>query len=181
VKKTIAGAVLVLCTLVGIVAYADDGHNILRHLSARLSGYNEIPTSFSSTGSARLVARISRDETEIDWELSYKDMESPVTQAHIHFANKHNAGPVVVFFCTNLGNGPAGTQPCPAQPATISGTITAAQITAGGAPNGLEAGNMPELIAAIRAGATYANVHTTGRPGGETRGQIGGDDHRDHR
>jgi CHRD domain len=143
-----------------------------------LSAYNEIPTTFSSTGSATLVARINQEETEIEWELSYENMESAVTQAHIHFANEHVAGPVVVFFCTNLGNGPAGTQPCPAQPAAISGTIVAADITAGGAANGLEAGNMEELIAAIRAGATYANVRTTGRTGGETRGQIA--THHDH-
>jgi hypothetical protein len=37
---------------------------------------------------------------------------------------------------------------------------------------GLEAGNLAELIHAIRAGATYANVHSTLRPGGEVRGQI---------
>jgi hypothetical protein len=37
---------------------------------------------------------------------------------------------------------------------------------------GLEAGNLDELLAALRAGATYANVHTTLRPAGEVRGQI---------
>lgn len=169
--RRIAVLTLVLAATVSIV-FASDGLAHLRNLSASLNGYNEIPTSFSSTGSARLVARISKDETQIQWQLSYENMESAVTQSHIHFANKHNAGPVVVFFCSNLGNGPAGTQPCPAQPATISGTIMASDVTAGGAANGLEAGNLEELIAAIRAGATYANVHTTGRPGGETRGQI---------
>jgi hypothetical protein len=27
-------------------------------------------------------------------------------------------------------------------------------------------------VAAVRAGATYVNVHTTGRPGGEIRAQL---------
>ena len=104
--------------------------------------------------------------------MSYADTESPVTQAHIHFAAPAINGPIIVFFCSNLGNGPAGTQPCPAAPATISGTFSAVDVGAGGAAAGLEAGNLEELIAAIRAGATYANVHTTGRGGGEVRGQI---------
>ena len=39
-----------------------------------------------------------------------------------------------------------------------------------------------ELVRALRAGAAYANVHTTTFGGGEIRGQIGddGDRDRDH-
>jgi hypothetical protein len=33
-----------------------------------------------------------------------------------------------VFLCTNLGNGPAGTQACPAAPATITGTLRPADV-----------------------------------------------------
>jgi hypothetical protein len=142
-----------------------------RDLRADLSGYEEVPT-LSSSGSARFEARINKDESAVEWQLSYADTESPVTQAHIHFAAPAINGPIIVFFCTNLGNGPAGTQPCPAAPATISGTFSAADVGAAGAAAGIEAGNLEELIAAIRAGATYANVHTTGRGGGEVRGQI---------
>lgn len=160
------------------VAFANAGDRGGRHLSARLSGYEEVP-ALSSTGKAKLVARINHDETEIDWELSYEDLEAPVTQAHIHFNARALNGPVVVFFCTNAGNGPVGTQLCPEQPATISGTIVAADVLGSAAGQGLEAGNLAELIAAIRGGATYANVHTTLRPAGETRGQIVA--HHDHR
>jgi hypothetical protein len=46
----------------------------------------------------------------------------------------------------------------------------------------LTTGEWEELLRAIRAGVTYVNVHTTGRPGGEIRSQIEGrsddDDHR---
>ncbi len=83
-----------------------------------------------------------------------------------------------MFFCSNLGNGPAGTQLCPAAPATISGTFTSADVLGNAASSGLEAGNLEELIAAIRAGATYANVHTSVRTGGEVRGQIIAHDNR---
>jgi CHRD domain len=34
------------------------------------------------------------------------------------------------------------------------------------------AGELAEVLAAIRAGVAYANVHTTLSPGGEIRGQI---------
>jgi hypothetical protein len=33
-------------------------------------------------------------------------------------------------------------------------------------------GDFARILDAIRAGAAYANVHTTARPGGEVRGQI---------
>ena len=166
-----------LLGIVGVV-YASNGGNLLR---ASLSGYQEVPT-LSSSGSARFFASISKDETEVHWKLSYANLESDVTQSHIHFSAPGIPGPVVVFLCTNLGNAPVGTtvQACPPAPATISGTFTAADVTAGALAQGLEAGNLEELIAAIRAGATYANVHSINRPAGEVRGQIAVDDDHDH-
>jgi hypothetical protein len=170
VRRRIAVFTFVLVATVSVV-FASDG---FRDLRASLSGYQEVPT-LSSAGSGRFQARINRQETAVDWKLSYNDLEGPVTQAHIHFAARAINGPVVVFLCTN-GSGPAGTQPCPPPPATISGTFTAADVLGGAAAMGLEAGNLDELIAALRAGATYANVHSELRPGGEVRGQISAED-----
>jgi len=85
-----------------------------------------------------------------------------------------------VFLCSNLGNGPAGTQACPAAGGTIRGTIRAADVGAGGAGQGIAAGEFNAFVDAVRAGATYVNVHTTGRPGGEIRAQLSDDDHRNH-
>ena len=39
-------------------------------------------------------------------------------------------------------------------------------------PQQLLAGEFDELVAAIRAGVTYANIHSSLSPGGEIRGQI---------
>ena len=155
------------------IVFADN----LRNLRANLSGYEEVPT-LSTSGSATFEAQISNDESSVDWELSYEGTESTVTQSHIHFAATATNGPIVVFLCTNLGNGPTGTQLCPAAPATISGTFTAAQVGGAAAGMGLEANNLEELIAAIRAGATYVNVHTSVRTTGEIRGQISAHDAR---
>jgi len=149
-----------------------------KRISEILTGYEETAASgggaVSTTGNGTFTARISNDESRIDWELSYADLEGAVQQAHIHFGQKAITGPISVFLCTNLGNGPAGTQPCPAPPATISGTITAADVTNLANERGISAGELDELLAAMRAGATYVNVHSTRWPGGEIRSQIDG-------
>ena len=164
---------LLFTIVLGAAVLADNERN----LRADLSGYQEVPT-LSSSGTAHFEARIDKGEAAVDWQLSYADTESLITQSHIHLGATATNGPIIVFLCSNLGNGPAGTQTCPAAPATISGTFTAADVGAGGAGVGLEAGNLAELITAIRAGATYANIHTTVRPGGEVRGQISAHDAR---
>ena len=157
-----------------------------KKISELLTGYEEVP-SVSTTGSGTFNARISNDESRIDWELSYSDLEGAVQQAHIHFGQKGVNGGISVFLCTNLGNGPAGTQPCPAPPATISGTIVAADVspnipaTAAARTQGINTGEIDELIKAIRAGATYVNVHSTLWPGGEIRSQIDGNSGHEHR
>ena len=49
----------------------------------------------------------------------------------------------------------------------------------GPAAQGIAPGEFEEIVAAIRAGRAYANVHTTKFPGGEIRAQINDDDQRD--
>ena len=46
----------------------------------------------------------------------------------------------------------------------------------GPAAQGIAPAEFAELVRALRAGAAYANVHTTTNTGGEIRGQIGADD-----
>ena len=49
-----------------------------------LSGFQETPVTVSTTGNGEFHARISNDETEIQYQLSYSDLKAPVTQSHIH-------------------------------------------------------------------------------------------------
>jgi hypothetical protein len=150
------------------------------HLSETLIGYQEVP-ALSTTGHADLTADVSKDGQSVAWRLSYADLEGDVLQSHIHFAQRGVNGAIIVFLCSNLGNGPPGTQACPAAPATISGTFDEDDVLCGGcapAPGGnpfgqgIAGGEFDELIRAIDAGKTYANLHTTRWPGGEIRAQL---------
>ena len=164
-RKTIA--LWVVLPLISTAALAQ-GVTMIREA---LSGYEEVP-AVSTPGNGEFAARISRDESEIDWELSYGSLQGNVLQSHIHVGQAGVNGAISVFLCTNLGNGPAGTQPCPAPPAVISGTIRAADVTNTAAAQGVSAGELGELIEAMRAGVTYVNVHSSTQPGGEIRTQI---------
>lgn len=155
----------------GTVAMASDGGNE----RVTLTGYEEVP-ALSTPGVGEFRASVSRSSDEIRYRLTFSGLETAATQAHIHFENETNNGNIVVFLCTNLGNGPAGTQACPAAGGTISGTITPADIGAGAAGQGIAAGEFDEFVRAIRAGATYVNVHSVGRPTGEIRAQLENDD-----
>ena len=141
-------------------------------VSARLVGFEEVPSSLSTTGRGRFRAVIDEDAGLITYRLTYEGLVA-VQQAHIHFGQRHTNGGISVFLCTNLGNGPAGTQACPGEAGEVSGEIMAVNVI-GPAGQGIAAGEFAELLAAIRSGNAYANVHTTAFGGGEIRGQISG-------
>jgi hypothetical protein len=147
---------------------SDKGSIVLRE---RLSGYEETPVALSTPGSGRFFALINTEQQEITYRLSYADLPTAVTQAHIHFGAVAQTGGISVFLCTNLGNGPAGTPACAAQPATVTGTLHPADVV-GPAGQGIAAGEFDELVAAIRNGTAYVNVHTTQFPAGEIRAQF---------
>ena len=178
-----------LATSIAVIALVSASTVVLaqgfKKISEFLTGYEEVP-SVSTTGNGQFNARISNDGSRIDWELTYSDLEGTIQQAHIHIGNVGVNGGISVFLCTNLGNGPAGIQPCPAPPATISGTILAADVspnipaTLAARNQGLNTGEIDELIKAMRAGATYVNVHSTTWPGGEIRSQIDGNSSHNH-
>ena len=169
-------ASVVLFSVVGAAAAFTDA---FKRIKETLTGYEEVP-AVSTEASGLFSGRIDKDGTSLDWTLSYSDLEGAVQQAHIHFGKKGTNGGITVFLCTNLGNGPAGTQACPPPPATISGTITAADVspdipaTASARAQGLGTGEFDEFLDAVRAKATYVNVHSTTFPGGEIRSQIDG-------
>ena len=162
-------AILAGCTMVAAATTAADGDLFF---GAKLQGDNETPT-ISTSGNGTFKATANTLNGTIEYEVSYSDLQGTLTQAHIHIGQQHTAGGVVLFFCTNLAppaNVPA-PQPCPPSPATVKGVLTAADVIPV-VGQGIGAGEIDEIIANIKNGNAYANVHTNLFPAGEIRGQI---------
>lgn len=165
-RKTFA--VLTLSLLLTGAAYAQST------FVTSLRGLNETPIVISQ-GSGNVRITISEDAKSIEYEISYSGLEGgKVLVAHIHVGRPTVAGGVAVFFCGG-GNTPVTQAACP-QSGTLNGTWTAADIT-GPASQGVDPTDTTEnawerFVKAVRAGLSYANVHTTRSPGGEIRGQL---------
>ena len=143
-------------------------------LRALLTGYEETPSAVSTTGRGEFVAVISDDGETIHYRETFSRLQGKITQSHIHVGQLSIGGSVVIFLCQTATNpDPTGLAPqCP-QEGTVTGVITTANVIAGSqAPQQLAAGDLAAVVTAIRAGATYANVHTELSTGGEIRGQI---------
>jgi len=170
---------LALLTLIALLpavqAQALDKHGG-RDFRAVLVSTNEVP-AVSSVAIGGFRARLAPDGAALHYELSYAGLEGDLTQAHIHFGQKDVNGGIAVWLCSNLASPPtpAGVQPCPVAPARITGIITSAEVVGPGA-QGIAAGEFAELLAALRKGVAYANVHSSKFPGGEVRSQV----HRGH-
>jgi CHRD domain-containing protein len=183
--RVIAIAVAATLAAAGTSTFADGGKSTF---TTNLTGYQETPVTLNSPGSGEFAAKISKDGTEIQYVLSYRGLTTNVLQAHIHFGRPAITGGIVLFLCTNLAppaNVPAPPA-CPQAPAdgstvSVSGTLTAANLLVPNVANvalptqGIDPGaaGFAEIIAAIRNGAAYANVHTSKVPSGEIRGALG--------
>jgi hypothetical protein len=132
--------------------------------TATLNGANEVPAvTTPATGNATL----SVTGSQITYTITVTNLQNAVL-GHIHVAPTGQNGPVRLNLC---GTG-APEPPC------TSGTGVLATGT-----NGVTLGiTFDELLAAMRTGGAYVNVHTNApgctsgqpgcNPGGEIRGQI---------
>ena len=157
--------------------------------SARFSGFQEIgglgageTGAIFSPGKAHLDLDLNRKAQTLKFRLTYSGFPSStsITQAHIHFGKIHVAGGIIVFFCSNLGNGPKGTQACPTPNGTVMGTITPASVTGLASAQNINAGDFDALVAALDSNTAYGNIHTMKFPAGEIRGQIVKGDEDEH-
>lgn len=163
---------------IGSYATADSGKKKVD--TGPMSGYLEGAPGgpVSSVANGSFEGRI--EGSRLEYTLEYSGLEGDVTQAHIHFGQRSVNGGISVWLCgTDALPGPEGTPRCPgARSGSISDTIGPGDVIGPGG-QGIAAGEFGELIAAVRAGRTYANVHSSKFGGGEVRGQINDNDQRD--
>jgi hypothetical protein len=152
-------------------AQDNNGNDGTTNLFAHLQPSHEVPV-VSSPADARFRAVINADGTEITYEMTFSGLQATITQSHIHIAQPNVNGGIVLWLCGTLPNnpGPAGTQTCPEE-GTITGTLHASDVQVV-ASQGIPAGGFDRVVAEIRAGRAYANIHSAQSPGGELRGQI---------
>ena len=159
--KIMFGLAIILVT--ASLAAPQDGDR-QRRFRAHLRGPNEVPLTLTG-GRGELQLTVNEDESSVHFVLTYQGFLTHVMFAHIHVGQPNVNGGVTVFFC-----GGGGRPACPDQ-GTVEGDFTAANVI--GLPSQqLDPNDLAKLLRAIRAGKTYANVHTMTSPGGEIRGQI---------
>ena len=169
-KLALRGLVLAAAIgLLGLGSYAIAGGGT-KNFTGTLSGYEENPdVSTGATGS--FEARLSNDGTSLHYTLSYSGIEGgTVSAAHVHFGKRGVNGGVSYFLC-----GGGGRPPCTTPSGAFEGDVVASDVI-GPTAQGIAPGQFDEIVAAMRAGHAYANVHSTPAwPGGEIRAQINDD------
>jgi hypothetical protein len=128
------------------------------NFNSLLKGINEVPANNSeATGEA--IIKISKDESTIHYKIITANI-TDIFGAHLHLGPAGANGPVVAF----LYNGtPSGA---------VNGILAEGNITAADLIGPFSGGELNALIAAIRNGNIYVNVHTIDNPPGEIRGQL---------
>jgi hypothetical protein len=162
--RILALALCLVVALAGIsLTYA---HGRDSNFHAVLSGRNEIPAN-DSAGRGISLLHLDREGDTLFYWLRVRHLAG-ITQAHIHCGSEDVNGPVVAFL---FGPVPAGSD----ENGTIArGSVTAADVIprpdSPECPGGVA--DFEDLVAKLRSGDAYVNVHTLTFPGGEIRGQV---------
>ena len=129
---------------------------------ANLNVASEVPPPNVGSASPTGTATFTSDGGKIAYQVTVTGLSSAFTAAHIHGGAEGALGLVVVPLA--LTAGPDGTS------ATGAGVIEAANIK--GTNPDTSPMTMNDLLNAMRSGGCYVNVHTSGNPKGEIRGQV---------
>ena len=166
-RLAVAVAVVAALAVVVTTAVAGGGKEIREHLT----GYQEDPLALSTPGKGTLQARIDQFRRP---DLLPARLRGPRGLGHAgphplrwpRAERRHRGVPVL-----QPASSPPAPRPVRRPTGTVSGTLEAADVI-GPAGQGIDPGEFGELVDAIRAGVTYANVHSTKYPGGEIRAQL---------
>ena len=151
--------------------YASPSNSRSTIFVAQLTGADEVPARATDAYGLAIFS-LKSTGTDLRYKLAVADITN-VVAAHIHCGAPGVNGPVGM---TLYSGGVPGSGP-------VDGVIASGIKTAPDAGNGCGWATLADVIAAMRTGNTYVNVHTndgvaptnTGPgdfPGGEIRGQV---------
>ena len=130
---------------------------------AKLNARNEVPAPTLDGGASPSgMADFNVSGTTVAYKLNVSGLSGAPTAAHIHLGAPGAAGPVIVPL--TIAAGPStGT-------GSGEGTFDASAVKGKKADG--SAMTLDDVLAAMRSGGTYVNVHTANNKPGEARGQI---------
>lgn len=131
---------------------------------AHLTGAEEVPP-VDTRAQGQAMFRLSPDGSELSYRLIAANIVD-VLMAHIHNAPAGENGGVVVWLYPEDGPPPELIE------GRFNGVLATGVITADDLIGDLAGGTMDDLVALMRAGGAYVNVHTSANRPGEIRGQI---------
>ena len=157
-----------LLVLVGSLLVVGVASAAVLNYRAHLSGRFEIPAVVDTQAQGQAVLQ-SKDDGTISYKLNVANIEN-VLMAHIHImpASGSGNGPIIVWLYPSAP--PAQLIPGRFDGQLASGVLTDASVRID--YNGDGSKNLADLLAAIDAGDTYVNVHTSAYPGGEIHGPV---------
>jgi len=161
-RKILYTMPFLLLLVLGIAAapvIAGSNSNFATHLS----GDEEVPP-VETRAQGQAIFMLSKDGQTLYYKLIAANINN-IQQAHIHLAAKGVNGAVVAWLYPSA-------PPALLIPGKFNGVLAQGTITADDLVGPLAGQPLSILIAAIEAGNTYVNIHTTQYLGGEIRGQI---------
>ena len=111
--------------------------------NAELEGNNETPNPITTDGKGTAWAVLSADKSTLRYDITYAQLDSPFTAAHLHLAPEGTSGGVV-------------------HPITFTGNSASGQWT----------GFADSILAKLVKEHIYINIHTQKNPSGEIRDQL---------
>jgi hypothetical protein len=162
-SRLIISIVVLLAFVLSAAAVAAQGNN--RNFVAPLNAAEEVaepPVVSNARGLAKF--QLSKDGDELRYKVIVANIEN-VSMAHIHLAPAGVNGPVVAWLY------PDGPPPQLIE-GRVNGVLAEGVITSADLVGPLVGQTLDDLLAEMRAGNTYVNVHTSQYPAGEVRGQI---------
>jgi len=158
-RLSFANALIISIAALGVTACSSDPQE---KYVAELRSTNEVPAN-ASAAAGRVVLLVSRDASYAEYSVEQGGLSGGIRGGHFHRAAAGVNGPIVLSFFFDASTGAAINTPTPGTTdLELSGSIGRT----------INKTQLDTILADLRAGNLYANIHTPSFPGGEIRGQL---------